>query len=164
MPDMHDAPGSPDGPGVPGEHDVPGAAGEHGAPASPGAASGAPGTTGRSPAVEAAIEAELRLLDPEVRASAELFGALLHPDFTEFGASGARWDRESVVKVLTARPEPGDRPTTVSRMRGVQLAEDVVHLTFDTDSNGRRAHRSSLWRRTGDGWRLWFHQGTPFTP
>ncbi|KUF16508.1 MULTISPECIES: DUF4440 domain-containing protein [Streptomyces] len=119
--------------------------------------------SGRSPAVQAAIENELRLLDPEVRASPELFGALLHPDFTEFGASGARWDRASIVKVLTERPGPGDRPATTSRMRGVQLADDLVHLTFDTDTNGRLAHRSSLWRRTGDGWRLWFHQGTPFT-
>ncbi|MFJ2769336.1 DUF4440 domain-containing protein [Streptomyces sp. NPDC087300] len=117
--------------------------------------------TDRTAAVQAAIEGELRLLDPEVRASPELFGALLHPEFTEFGASGTRWDRASIVRVLT-HPEPGGRPTTTTAMRGVQLSDDVVHLTFDTDSNGRRAHRSSLWRRTEDGWRLWFHQGTPF--
>ncbi|MFD9885979.1 DUF4440 domain-containing protein [Streptomyces alboflavus] len=128
------------------------------------ATQGLPDLPGRSPAVEAAIENELRLLDPEVRASPALFGALLHPEFTEFGASGVRWDRESIVEVLTARPEPGGRPTTTSRMRGVEVAEGVVHLTFDTDTNGRLAHRSSLWRRTGDGWLLWFHQGTPFTP
>ncbi|QCX79800.1 hypothetical protein C9F11_31045 [Streptomyces sp. YIM 121038] len=120
--------------------------------------------TDRSPAVEAAIENELRLLDPEVRASPQLFGDLLHPEFTEFGASGARWDRASIVRVLTASPEPGARPVTTSRMRGVQLADDLVHLTFDTESNGRLVHRSSLWRRTGEGWLLWFHQGTPFTP
>ncbi|MEI5097897.1 nuclear transport factor 2 family protein [Streptomyces sp. PmtG] len=120
--------------------------------------------TERTPAVEAAIEHELRLLDPEVRASPELFAGLLHPEFTEFGASGARWDRESIVGAITERPEPGGRPTTTSRMRGVQLADDLVHLTFDTDVNGRRAHRSSLWRRTEGRWLLWFHQGTPFTP
>ncbi|MEU6992657.1 nuclear transport factor 2 family protein [Streptomyces sp. NPDC046465] len=118
--------------------------------------------TARTPAVEAAVEGELRLLDPEVRASPELLGALLHPEFTEFGASGTRWDRASIVEVLTADPAPGSRPTTTSGMRGVQLADDLVHLTFDTDDNGRRAHRSSLWRRTEDGWLLWFHQGTLF--
>jgi hypothetical protein len=48
-------------------------------------------------------------------------------------------------------------------MKGVQLAADLVHLTFDTDNNGRRAHRSSLWRRTGTEWLLYFHQGTPFS-
>ncbi|MET7358117.1 nuclear transport factor 2 family protein [Streptomyces sp. NPDC005562] len=120
----------------------------------------APTDPTRTPAVEAAVEGELRLLDPEVRASPELFGALLHPEFTEIGASGRRWDRASIVEVLTA--DPVGRPTTTSRMRGVQLADDLVQLTFDTDDNGRRAHRSSLWRRTEDGWRLWFHQGTLF--
>ncbi|CAM5707805.1 hypothetical protein SALBM135S_07743 [Streptomyces alboniger] len=118
--------------------------------------------TDRCPAVDAAIDGELHLLDPEVRASPELFGALLHPEFTEVGASGTRWDRESIVRVLMARPDPGASPTTTSHMRGVRLADDVVHLTFDTDRNGRKAHRSSLWRRTDDGWRLWFHQGTPY--
>lgn len=50
-------------------------------------------------------------------------------------------------------------------MKGVQLAPDLVHLTFDTEEDsGRRVHRSSLWRRTEDGWRLYFHQGTPFRP
>jgi hypothetical protein len=29
-------------------------------------------------------------------------------------------------------------------MHGVQLAPGLVHLTFDTENNGRRAHRSSL--------------------
>ncbi|ATL31351.1 DUF4440 domain-containing protein [Streptomyces formicae] len=119
--------------------------------------------TDRTPAVQAAIEGELRLLDPEVRASPELFGALMHPEFTEFGSSGTRWDRASIMRALMAAPDPGSRPTTTSGMRGVQLADDVVHLTFDTDDNGRRAHRSSLWRRTEDGWRIWFHQATPFT-
>lgn len=47
-------------------------------------------------------------------------------------------------------------------MRGVQLADELVHLTFDSESKGLRAHRSSLWRLTGRGWLLYFHQATPF--
>jgi hypothetical protein len=113
-------------------------------------------------AVEAAIEGELRLLDPAVRRSADLVGALLHPDFYEFGASGHIWDRASTLGALASEAEAGGRSTT-SRMKGVQLAADLVHLTFDTDNNGRRAHRSSLWRRTGNEWLLYFHQGTPFS-
>ncbi|MEV8030635.1 DUF4440 domain-containing protein [Streptomyces sp. NPDC086182] len=118
----------------------------------------------RNAAVEAAIECELRLLDPAVRRSAELVGALLHPDFYEFGASGHIWDRASTVAMLASETdtEAGGRSTT-TRMKGVQLAADLVHLTFDTDDNGRRAHRSSLWRRTGTEWLLYFHQGTPFS-
>ncbi|MGP4050722.1 nuclear transport factor 2 family protein [Streptomyces sp. 2A115] len=118
----------------------------------------------RTTALDAAIEGELRLLAPEIRRSPELVGALLHPEFHEFGASGRHWDRESIIESLSATTEPGARPSTTSHMKGVRLAPDLVHLTFDTENNGRHAHRSSLWRRTGEGWLLYFHQGTPFRP
>ncbi|POX52255.1 DUF4440 domain-containing protein [Streptomyces sp. Ru72] len=118
----------------------------------------------RGPAVEAAIERELRLLDPEVRCSPELVGALLHPDFHEFGVSGRHWDRASVIEMLASTADAGARPSVTSPVKGVQLAPDLVHLTFDTENGGRHAHRSSLWRLTEDGWQLYFHQGTPFGP
>ncbi len=116
---------------------------------------------GRNEAVEAAVKGELRLLDPEVRRSPELAGALLHPDFHEFGASGRHWDRAAIIDMLATAKESA--PVSASRMRGVQLSADVVHRTFDTDGNGRHVHRSSLWRRAGEEWLLYFHQGTPFT-
>ncbi|SDP37783.1 hypothetical protein SAMN04487981_12157 [Streptomyces sp. cf386] len=114
-------------------------------------------------AVQAAIEGELRLMDPEVRRSPELLGSLLHPEFHEFGSSGRRWDRASTMSRLPADTDPVDRYVVTSEIQGVRLAPDVVHLTFDTVYDGGHAHRSSLWRRTDDGWRMYFHQGTPFT-
>ncbi|MFI1396975.1 DUF4440 domain-containing protein [Streptomyces sp. NPDC020681] len=114
-------------------------------------------------AVQAAIEAELRLLDPAVRTSPERLAELFHPDYREFGTSGRLWDRDSIIAALTARDAPAPRPITASRIRGVQLARDVVHLTFDTDTGAHRAHRSSLWRLTAGGWLLYFHQGTRFS-
>ncbi|WP_199546875.1 DUF4440 domain-containing protein [Streptomyces sp. N35] len=118
----------------------------------------------RSSAVTAAIEGELRLLDPEVRRDAKAVGELLHEEFTEFGASGRFWDRASMIAALEESGLDEGSPIVASRMRGVQLADDLVQLTFDTDNGGRCAHRSSLWRLTPQGWRLWFHQATPFTP
>ena len=47
-------------------------------------------------AVQAAIAGELRLLDPEVCASPVLVSELLDPEFGEIGASGRRWDAESI--------------------------------------------------------------------
>ncbi|QIQ02024.1 DUF4440 domain-containing protein [Streptomyces liangshanensis] len=111
-------------------------------------------------AVTEAVEAELRFLDPAVNSSPELLAELLHPDFTAFGSSGRTWDHDSLIGVLRERSPV--RPITASALRGTQLAPDVVHLTFDTDSNGRRAHRSSLWRLTDGAWKLYFHQGTVF--
>ncbi|MFD7855835.1 DUF4440 domain-containing protein [Streptomyces microflavus] len=115
-----------------------------------------------SPAVAAAIEGELRLLDPVVRASADLLASLLHTGFREIGTSGRLWNRETIIEALTADDAPRPGPLTASRMQGVELCSDLVHLTFDTESKGLRSHRSSLWRLTGAGWRLYFHQATPF--
>lgn len=115
-----------------------------------------------SPAVAAAIEGELRLLDPVVRASADLLASLLHAEFQEIGSSGRLWNRETIIASLTAADAPRPGPLTASRMRGAQLCADLVHLTFDTESKGLRSHRSSLWRLTPEGWRLYFHQATPF--
>ncbi|WP_369274135.1 DUF4440 domain-containing protein [Streptomyces sp. R11] len=119
--------------------------------------------TEQESAVKAAIEGELRLLDPEVRRSPELLGSLLHPEFHEFGSSGRRWDRASTTARLPVDTDP-HRYVVTSEIQGVQLAPDVVHLTFDTEYNGAHAHRSSLWRRTHAGWQMYFHQGTPFNP
>ncbi|MFE5626063.1 DUF4440 domain-containing protein [Streptomyces virginiae] len=48
-------------------------------------------------------------------------------------------------------------------MTGVELAPGAVHLTYETTIDGRRARRSSIWRRAADGsgWRMYYHQATP---
>ncbi|MEV0786424.1 nuclear transport factor 2 family protein [Streptomyces sp. NPDC050423] len=115
-----------------------------------------------SPGVAAAVEGELRLLDPLVRASTELLDQVLHPDFREVDTTGRHWDRDMVIASLTTGT--GSRPgqLTASRMHGIQLADRLVHVTFDTETKGDRAHRSSLWRLTETGWLLYYHQATPF--
>ncbi|MFD3525852.1 DUF4440 domain-containing protein [Streptomyces sp. NPDC058653] len=116
-----------------------------------------------SPAIVAAIECELHLLDPVVRSSGERVGALLHPEFIGVGSSGRRWERDSIIVALTEHA-PAARPVTTTEMRGVELAPNLVLLTFDTEHKGVWAHRSSLWTLTDGRWLLYFHQGTAFTP
>ncbi|MER6115303.1 nuclear transport factor 2 family protein [Streptomyces sp. NPDC001743] len=116
----------------------------------------------RTPGVAAAVEGELRLLDPVVRASTELLVQVLHPDFHEVDTTGRRWDRAMVITSLTSDEAPRPGQLTASRMRGIQLADELVHVTFDTEAKGVRAHRSSLWRLTERGWLLYYHQATPF--
>ncbi len=103
------------------------------------------------------IGREMRLLDPRIRASAEAVNALLHEDFREFGASGRVWDRDSIVPAVSADPGP---PVTVGEMTAVRLAPDVVLLTYRVTRPAGPSLRSSVWRRDGSGWRLYFHQGT----
>jgi len=114
-------------------------------------------------AVRAAIDGELRLLDPAVRAVPARVLELLDPEFTEIGASGRWWDRESILSVTSAdavSPETPEPSARVSEMSGTVLAPGLVHLTYFCDHQGRLARRSSLWRLTETGWRMYFHQGT----
>ncbi|MFJ7086867.1 DUF4440 domain-containing protein [Streptomyces griseus] len=115
--------------------------------------------------VSAAIDGELRLLDPAVRLSRSAAETLLDPEFVEVGASGKRWTYEEMLAALPDLEGGGaDGPRIEpSEMTGVVLAPGLVHLTYETVLDGRRARRSSLWRRR-DGessWRMYYHQGTP---
>ncbi|MEU9205006.1 DUF4440 domain-containing protein [Streptomyces sp. NPDC048332] len=122
------------------------------------------GSAEEDQSVRAAVAGELRLLDPGVRASPDEVTALLDPEFTEFGASGRRYDRTSILAVTSAADENAPEPTAVTGMSGVLLAPGLVHLTYTSESNDRRVRRSSLWRRSDSGWRMYFHQGTPAGP
>jgi hypothetical protein len=111
-------------------------------------------------AVQEAIAAELRLLDPRVRASAARVSELLDPEFVEFGASGRRWDAATILTVTGSGSVGAESPVEVVELTGTVLAPGVVHLTYLSDDGGRRAWRSSVWRLTETGWRMYFHQAT----
>ncbi|WP_181809051.1 nuclear transport factor 2 family protein [Streptomyces shenzhenensis] len=118
--------------------------------------------------VAAAIAGELRLLDPEVRASRELAGELLDPEFAEVGASGRRYTYEQCLAGLPDRAgasQDGPRYET-SGMTGVVLAPGLVQVTFEARLGGRRSRHSSLWRRRDEqsGWRMYHHHATAVPP
>jgi hypothetical protein len=111
--------------------------------------------------VQTVIDLELRLLKHEIRAEPGEVDRLLHPDFSEFGASGRRWGRTAMIATLAAEQPAGEEPVvTATELVGARLADDVIHLTYISQRGGRRALRSSIWRRTPTGWRVYFHQGT----
>jgi hypothetical protein len=111
--------------------------------------------------VQAVIELERQLQKPEVRAGPAAVEALLHPGFSEFGASGRHWGRAEMIAALAAEQPAGEEPVIITTdMTGTRLADDVIHLTYVSQRAGRRALRSSIWLRTPDGWRVYFHQGT----
>ena len=118
-------------------------------------------------AVAEVIALERALLTREVRSSAVALDALLDPEFTETGSSGHRWTRAGILAALPAGAgpgPPGPAPIADHAMVGRRLAADVVMLTFETDHEGRRARRVSLWRRSGGRWRVLYHQGTLVPP
>ncbi|MGV9525801.1 nuclear transport factor 2 family protein [Streptomyces cellulosae] len=125
-------------------------------------------TDGEQEAVRAAIEGELRLMDPAVRSFRSETLRLLDPEFVEVGASGRRYTYEEMVAELAEHPgsAEGGPVYEPSDIVGVLLAPGLVHLTYETCFEGRRARRSSLWRRRDEetGWRMYYHQGTPVPP
>ncbi|MFF9909148.1 DUF4440 domain-containing protein [Streptomyces sp. NPDC013457] len=104
-------------------------------------------------------------MDPGVRTSRAEARQLLDPEFVEVGASGRRWSYEEMLAELPAMAgNSAEGPRYVpSGMTGAVLAPGVVHLTYETEIEGRRARRSSLWRRPDEGaaLRMYYHQATP---
>jgi hypothetical protein len=94
-----------------------------------------------------------------VRADAAVVTSLLHEEFREFGASGTVWDRPAIVASLAS--DPGGPTAEAEDLMAVQLADDVVLVTYRARRPDRRSLRSSVWVRGAGGWEVLFHQGTP---
>jgi hypothetical protein len=109
-------------------------------------------------------EQELSLLQPEVRLSYDALNALLADDFMEFGSSGLRYDKKQTLEQL---PKNANKVSyTMENFESYQLAEGIVLATYKTErlidgDSKSAALRSSLWRNTDSGWKLFFHQATP---
>jgi hypothetical protein len=109
--------------------------------------------------VQQVIGYELALLTPHVRRSQARVEQLLDPDFREIGASGRFWTRPEMVSALAETDTDGE-PIEATEVEGAVVGPDLILVTYVSDPRGRAARRSSLWRRSGGGWRLLHHQGT----
>lgn len=110
---------------------------------------------------------EIALLASEVRSSREKLDVLLADDFKEFGSSGEEYSKQDILEQLPEATKIASVEFLVSDFQVQQLAEDIVLATFTTDKkmpdNSRVVSlRSSIWRKTGKGWQMVFHQGTPW--
>lgn len=109
-------------------------------------------------ATAAAIAGELALLDPAVRADRDAAAKLIDPEFVEVGQGGRLWDH---AQILTEFGAASSMPhVMISEMDARTLAEHVVLVTYVSTIENRSVRRSSIWRRSGDVWRVMFHQGT----
>ena len=108
-----------------------------------------------------AMAAERESLSLECRADPARFEPLLAPDFHEFGASGGEIGRAGTAAQVAAATDPEGEPIRAENMRGWLLADGLVMLKYTSESQGRRANRTSLWRCTAPGrWQIFHHQGT----
>ena len=108
----------------------------------------------------AVMSAERDLLDPAIRTDRSRVAAFIADHFREIGASGRVFDRSAIIAELAAeRPEP--TPRELDDVATMQLADDVVLLTYRLRGPSGVSRRSSIWRMTAHGPRIEFHQGTP---
>ncbi len=108
---------------------------------------------------------ELQLLEEglwraETRFDRAWMERVLAPGFFEFGRSGCVYSREDTLG-MAARPIDARLEDVSVRSLSADIAQ-VTYISIETyEGEEQAAHRSSLWSRTEDGWRLLFHQATP---
>jgi hypothetical protein len=90
------------------------------------------------------------------------FEGMTADDFWEVGASGRRYSRAYVLDELERRHAAPHADVWETRdFHCRRLADDVYLLTYTLLQDNRRlTRRSTIWRRTAEGWKIVYHQGT----
>lgn len=113
--------------------------------------------------IEALVELERSLTDPEVRASRVQLERVFADEFVEFETSGAMLRRSQVLDILPSQPMVERH---MLRPKVDWLSPHAAHVTSLRQvvaADGTIAHslRSSIWKRKDGRWQLAFHQSTP---
>ncbi|MEA2602341.1 MAG: hypothetical protein QOF89_3333 [Acidobacteriota bacterium] len=99
---------------------------------------------------------------PEFGTTRADFEAMTEITFWEVGASGRRYSREYVLEELEKRhanPVHDDDWQTRD-FHCLEIAAGNYLLTYTLIQGARVTRRSTLWRRTAQGWKIVYHQGT----
>jgi len=90
------------------------------------------------------------------------FERIMAEEFWETGASGTLYDRAAVLDVLEQRhAKPHEDVWETSEFRCDRLTADLFLLTYTLLQDGvRLTRRVTIWRRTSEGWKIVYHQGT----
>jgi hypothetical protein len=90
------------------------------------------------------------------------FEKMTADDFWETGASGRRYSRQFVLDELEKRlATPHADVWETSDFQCRRLDHDIYLLTYTLlQDHVRLTRRATIWRRTSDGWKIVYHQGT----
>lgn len=90
------------------------------------------------------------------------FENMIAADFWEVGASGRRYSREYILAELERRlTNPQADVWETSDFHCRRLSDTVYLLTYRLLQNKKRkTHRCTIWERTGEDWKILYHQGT----
>lgn len=108
-------------------------------------------------------ELEEKLWIAEFRFDRAWMENVLAEDFFEFGRSGKTYSRSECLDI-----DHGDMidatiplPEFVARYIGSDTVQTIYKSIVKYDGETEYGNRSSIWRKTSNGWKLKFHQGTP---
>jgi hypothetical protein len=90
------------------------------------------------------------------------FERMTAEDYWETGASGRRYSRQAVLGGLEERfSVPHADVWETSDFHCRKLSEDTFLLTYTLLQDKQRlTRRSTIWRKTAEGWKIAYHQGT----
>lgn len=99
---------------------------------------------------------------PEFGTSRTDFERMTAEEFWETGASGRRHSRPFVLDELEKRfPAPHADVWPTSEFQCRKLGEGTYLLTYTLlQDHVRLTRRATIWRKTPDGWKIVYHQGT----
>ncbi len=98
---------------------------------------------------------------PEFGTTRRDFENMMESTFWEVGASGRRYSREYVLKVLEERyRSPIEEDLETKDFYCLEIAPDNYLLTYTLLQGPRMTRRATIWRRTDDDWKIVYHQGT----
>jgi hypothetical protein len=98
---------------------------------------------------------------PEFGTTRRDYENMTHPEFWEVGASGRRYSREFVLKTLQNRArDPDEDKWLTSDFQCREIAVNNYLITYTLSQGARITRRATLWRKTVEGWKALYHQGT----
>lgn len=103
-------------------------------------------------------ELECSHIHPEVRVSKQKLGEVLDDEFFEFGSSGKILRRSEYDEDHSLSPDQME--LTDFQLHELGPASVLTTYRIWNKTSGRKTLRSSVWKKRGTGWKLFFHQGT----
>src|SRR5258708_15721 len=98
---------------------------------------------------------------PEFGTTRADFERMTETMFWEVGASGRRYSREYVLGELEKRyATPAKDEWETRDFHCQEIAAGNYLLTYTLVQGARVTRRSTIWRRTVEGWKIVYHQGT----
>ena len=102
---------------------------------------------------------------PELGTTRTDFERMTEEHFWEVGASGRRYSRDHVLRVLEDRHQVASHLALedtweTSDFSCRELGSDTYLLTYTLLQGQRKTRRATVWRRAAEDWKIVFHQGT----